>query len=209
MTGNWRKGALALTIVTVLFVVLVAVLMGHAAAFKSEAAAVEIASVALFVILAAVIWFAGERAGRFRFTAFIALLFALRELDFHNWFYDPGFLQLRVMTSDAPLWVKVLGGVTMLGILTVLVLLVIRGMGPFLRGLRRGEGWAVALFVSLVLAAVSVLLDGPDRTAADLGITLSPGVAVALGGIEEVLEVFFGLGLIWTAALALEPARGR
>lgn len=209
MTGILRWGPPALTAAALLFVALTALIHGPEAAFKNEWGAVEHASVGVLLVLSAALALAGPRLGRFRFTAAIVLLLALREMDFHNWFHDPGFLQLRVFGSDAPLWVKVLGAATMLAILALLALLVLRGTRPFLGGLRRREGWALMFAACGVVAIVAVLLDGPDRTAASLGLTLPPGLAITLGGIEEALELVFALGLVWTAALAFDPHRDR
>lgn len=207
MTGIRRMAALAATLAALGFVALTAVLRGPEAAFKNEWGAVEHASVAVLLALAAALALAGRRLGRFGFVPAIVLLLALREMDFHNWFHDPGFLQMRVFASDAPLWVKLLGAATMLAILALLALLVLRGTRPVLAGLRRRKSWALVLAGCAALAALAVLLDGPDRTAASLGLALSPGAAFALGALEETLELAFALGLVWVAALV--PGRDR
>lgn len=202
-----RRAAALLAVAMLGWVGLTWAIQGSHAAYHNESGAVEHATAVALLAVALGLVLRWRQLGRFGFLPVIVALFGLREFDFHNWFYNPGFLQLRIFQSDAPLMLKLFSATSMLAIVAVFALLIRRGTGPFLRALRARAPWALLLLAALVLAALSVLLDGPDRTAAAMGITLQPWVGNLLGVTEEALELAFALILAWSAALALEVRR--
>jgi hypothetical protein len=172
---------------------------GPATAFLSEQGGVEIAAI-LCLIGGAVLLAAGTVRAMWHLPALL-VLFALRERDFHDWFFDPGLLHADMLTSDAPLWQRAVSLAVMLFILAVLVRTVWFGARPLLRGLWHRAGWAWTLTIGTALAAGSTLLDGAGRKLAPYGIDLSREVQVALGGVEELAELVFALLLILSIRL--------
>ena len=168
---------------------------GPATAFLSEDGGVEIAAI-LCLIGGAGLLVTRARAPRMWHLPALLVLFALRERDFHDWFFEPGLLHADMLTSAAPLWQKAVSLSVMLFILAVLVRTVWFGARPLLRGLWHRAGWAWALTLGTALAAGSTLLDGAGRKLAPYGIDLSREVQVALGGVEEVAELVFALLVI-------------
>lgn len=193
--------AIWLTVGAVVAVVAAIFLQGARVALTSENGGVELATVALIVILA--LWFmvTGAATRRFWMLPAVLVLFALRERDFHNWFYEPGWLQTRVLQGDNPLWQKLVTGAAILAILAVFVLLVIRGAKPFLTSFFTGQAWAWWLTAAGVCGVLSQTLDGAGRKLAPYGITISSELDRALGMTEELAELGLILCLLWAVAL--------
>ncbi len=198
--------------VTYLFLASMAVLVavsvfqqGWDVALRAEHGGVERASfltAAFASILALVLSLRHDRG--ILAVPLVFALFALRELDFHDWWFEPGLLHLAIFSSDAPLWQKAVSGVVMAGILLVLVDLALRGTGPLLAALRAGQGWPWLVALGGALVILSVALDGlPAR----LGPELSSFGAVLASVTEEVGELALFVCLL--LAVAVWPTEPR
>ena len=193
--------ALWLTVLAALAVVLSMALQGPYVALTKEYGGAELATVALIVILG--LWFVvtGAAGKRFWTIPVVLFLFALRERDFHNWFYEPGWLHSGVLQGDHPLWQKLLTGTAFVALLIVFGLLALRGAVPYLRALFTGKAWAWLVVAGGACAVLSQTIDGAGRKLAPYGITISPELDRALGMTEELSELLLILCLIWAVAV--------
>lgn len=152
----------------------------------TEAGGVELASFLVTVcagLLAFALCFRHDRG--LLSVPILLELFALRELDFHDWWFEPGLLHLEIFAAPVPLWQKLVSSLVMLGILWVLVDIVLRGTGPFLRALRARQGWTLLVVLGCALIGVSIALDGlPYR----LGFDADSTVTFLSESLEEVTE---------------------
>ncbi|WP_179379143.1 hypothetical protein [Jannaschia marina] len=126
----------------------------------------------------------------------LAVLLALRELDFDKRFMETGILKLRLYTGDGPLLPKLIGGVV---VILVLVCLwrVLRRDGPiWFAALRRREGWAIALPLGVLGVVIAKSVDGLGRKLEPFGIALSDAQDVFAVTAEEGLEFGFALALL-------------
>ena len=173
------------------------------AGMVKEGGALELATVAaLFLLTALFVRLLPNRAfGPEWHIPVLTLLLAFRELDFDKRFMETGILKLRLYTGDAPLGAKLIGAVVIVLVLVCLYrLLRLDGRG-FLRGLRRGEGWAVLIALGVVGVVVAKSVDGLGRKLAPFGIDLTEGQGAVAVFTEESLELCFALALL--AALFL------
>ena len=132
-------------------------------------------------------------------TAFLCL----RELDFQNWFFDPGLVRFELLTGLAPPWQKLIGLAVALLIAATVLRLARIGAGPFWRGLRAHTGWAQVMAGTLILLAVVTQLDGLGGDLARAGYNVTTAIRTALLVAEEAGELAFALGLALAADLGL------
>jgi hypothetical protein len=129
-------------------------------------------------------------------------ILTLRELDFHDWFFEPGLLHADLLTSDAPVRQKAVGLTVALTILAVFVALVWRG-GPVLwRAVRARAAWAMALVAGTLLGVVASQLDGIGRRLEPFGIIVPDDLATRFVLLEEILELGFAVCLLFAASQA-------
>ncbi|MBY4895021.1 hypothetical protein KUL25_19860 [Rhodobacteraceae bacterium N5(2021)] len=142
-----------------------------------EGGAFEVASAALWLFTSAYAVL-GQVPDR-RLAGWLAGLFNvffLRELDFHDWWFDPGLLHVKVLTGAAPLWQKAVSLGAMVGILAVVFAVGWLGIGRFVRALRARDTPAWLLLVAMGCAATSSQLDGLGRTLEPYGIQIDAAV---------------------------------
>ncbi|WP_425092694.1 hypothetical protein [Tropicimonas sp. S265A] len=184
--------------------------------FVQESGAIENASATIF--LCGALGFAVLRPdlafGRGWSVAVIMVLFTARELDFDKRFMEKGILQLRLYTGDYPLDQKLIGAAFVCLILVTLYHLVRHGWRPLIQGLRAAEVWAWSVIVAFVTVVVAKSLDGAGRKLAPFGIELTEPMDFAFVVMEEVLELGFGLLLVfaicsWVRHDALSAAAKR
>lgn len=200
--------AIWLTVLAFVAVIVAIFVQGPQVALTKEHGGTELATVALIVILG--LWFTvtGAAGRRFWMIPAVLFLFALRERDFHNWFYEPGWLHSGVLQGDHPLWQKLVTGGAFVVLLIVFGLLAVRGAVPYLKALFTGKAWAWLVVAGGVCAVLSQVLDGAGRKLAPYGITISQDVERALGMTEEVSELLLILCLLWAVALFRPDERG-
>lgn len=126
---------------------------------------------------------------------FIAFL-ALRELDFHNWWFEPGLLQIAIFTSPVPVWHQVVSGLLIAVIGTAALHMLWMGAGPTLRAVSGGELWAKLVALGLGFAALSSQIDGLDRKLAPYGIEISDLTNLIAIIVEETVEVGFAFATL-------------
>ncbi|MFY0596388.1 MAG: hypothetical protein JXQ85_08160 [Cognatishimia sp.] len=175
---------------------------GWEVALKSEFGALELAS---FVCLSIAAFMAASlyKRGLLRLWAvpYVFAFLALREMDFQDWWFDPGLLRAEIFTAAVPLWHKLVSAGAMGIIATTLISFFSIGARPFFSGLLRHELWAVTLIIGGGMVASALLLDGFERNLALFDITLSPTVMGVASYLEEVME--FGFAFSSVAALVL------
>lgn len=157
-------------------------IQGWDVALRKEHGGVELASffTALFSAAMALALQATSKRGTMAVPLVLAL-FALRELDFHDWWFEPGLLHMEIFSSNAPLWQKAVSGLVMAGILATLVTLVVRGARPLWRALVAGDGWPWLVIAGCGFVVLSLFLDGlPARMDGAM-----PRTAVILAAIAE------------------------
>ncbi|MEM9438641.1 MAG: hypothetical protein AAGA15_16555 [Pseudomonadota bacterium] len=186
-------------------IVISVIQQGWEIALRKENGGVERASLYTAVFAAALALALMVRNARGILAVPIVLaLFALRELDFHDWWFEPGLLHTAIFTSPAPLWHKLVSGAVMAFILLVLAQLVWRGTGPLLKALRERRGWPLLVVLGVALAGLSVALDGlPAR----MGPNLSDLGAVIASVTEETGELALFVCLL--LAVAVWPTEAR
>lgn len=172
--------------------------LGWKAALVQEGGHVESLSVAMWLVAG---WLALTRiadAVMGRLVAVLVVLFALRELDMHDWFYEPGFLHTAIFSLPVPIWQKLVSGVAMVLILALVVALVWRGARPFWRALAGRQTWALLLAGGVALAGLSTTIDGMDRKLRSLGLDVDLGMTVryVLIVLEEAMELGFAMLVI-------------
>ncbi|MCG7493208.1 hypothetical protein [Thalassobius sp. Cn5-15] len=126
------------------------------------------------------------------FTGFLAL----RELDFHNWWFEPGVLHIGIFSAPVPLWQKGVSAALMLVILLTAIHLIWAGSKPALRALRAGEPWARVAFLGLVSGFFGSQLDGLKRNLVPYGIEISDWTHQASMVLEETLEFGFAFATL-------------
>lgn len=180
----------------ILFTLASLVLQGPGTAFLSESGGVEIATVVLLLVTAA--WGRWPGAGPalpWSVVGVIAVL-GLRELDVHDWYFEPGLLQIRIFSAPVPVWQKAVSAVVMLALLALLLAFARQGTAPFLRALRGRQAWAIWLTLGTGLAGVASLFDGIGRKLAPYGVTVPPPVETGFVALEEIMEVVFALCVV-------------
>lgn len=179
------------------------------AAVTTEAGPVEAISALLWGLAAVTILSFSSYAQlgyRWPLVAGFALLGA-RELDWDKAFLSEGILQLRLYSGDAPLSEKLIGGLVLVLILTV-IWKVLRAAPAFVHALWvQRAGWAWMVIGAGVLAVVAKTIDGIDRKLADFGVTVPAELVVQLSVLEELMELVFVLAMIF--ALCMFEARSR
>lgn len=170
----------------------------------TEAGALELASAAGY-LLALAVFAARALHPRHCWPVPVLLLAgAARELDLDKRLTDPGLLQARLYTGDAPLAVKLAGLAVVVAILAAAFVLVVRDGPGWVRALSAGARrawWAVA---ALALAAASKSLDGVGRKLRPLGIEVAEVLDTAAALVEEVLEL--GIPIAIVLAMTARPA---
>lgn len=174
----------------------------------SEGGALELASAAGYLLALAVFAARALRPGRCWPVPVLLLAGAARELDLDKRLTDPGLLQARLYTGDAPLAVKLAGLAVVLAILGAALVLVVRDGPGWVRALAAGARRAWWAAAALGLAIVSKSLDGVGRKLRPLGIEVTDALDTAAALVEEVLEL--GIPVAIVLAMTARPnARAR
>jgi hypothetical protein len=176
-------------------------------ALAGERGGIEVATVMVLAVLSVMMWLGawGNLAESWHWPLAGTLL-VLRELDFHDWFFEPGLLQIGLLTGSAPLWQKAIGALTMVIVIVTFGRVAWAGSRALFRGLRAKAGWAWLVVLAFGLAAISTQIDGIARGPTFLGMTPGSEVVRIVGVVEEVIELGFALLLV----TALQVwARGR
>lgn len=180
------------------------VAFGWRVALTSEWAGPDLASSVSLALLAVwLCWQIMQGPRRLWPLPAAAALLSLRELDFQNWFFEPGLVRIELLTGPAPLWQKAIGLAVAVLIAVTLIALGRVGAAPFWRALRARTLWALALAGSLMLLAVVTQLDGLGGDLVRAGFDVSAGMRTALLMAEEGGEMLFALGLALAADLGL------
>ena len=194
--SKWHLTGLALAVAA--YVLISILFVGGLQTLTSENGAVEISSFLLAAYAACLTGWLSLRWGRrFWYVPALFAVFALRELDFHDWFFEPGLLHMGIFESPVPIWMKAVSAVTMISILATLLFAMFGFVRYVVPALFRMQGWAVSICVALVFAVLSQVIDGAGRKLAPYGITLSADAGKALGLLEELLELGFFFLLIY------------
>ncbi len=194
----FRPGSLRALLVICLLLILGSVMSsGWHVAIKAEYGALELAS---FVCLSAAALVSGSfyREGSIRFWAVPAvfLLLALREMDFQNWWFEPGLLRTEIFTAPVALWQKAISAIAMGVVAVTLVSLLTKGTRPFLAGVLARECWALFLLISLLLVAAALVLDGVESNLAIFQISIASSTARIASYGEELVEFGFAFSLL-------------
>lgn len=198
-----RLGTLVLLLATLVAVASIAI-NGVERAVLHESGAVEILSAMLWLFAAAYIVlgqvpdtrFAGWLAGLFT-------LFFLRELDFHDWWFEPGLLHVQLLTGSAPLWQKVVSAVTMLAIIATIVAVLWLGLRRFVKAVRDFDLSAWLVLIAMGCAAISSQLDGLGRKLEPYGVDITTATQDAAIVVEETLEIAFPMLIIQAISVAI------
>ena len=182
---------------------------GWHVALKAEYGALELAS---FICLAtaAIVSLAFYREGTIKLWSvpMVFALLAMREMDFQDWWFEPGLLRTEIFSSSAPVWHKSISGIAMLAIAVALLNLLFRGARPLWYAVRAGKPWAVAILLSGCSVVVALISDGAEKNFATLNITLSPLVSQIMSYAEEVVEFTFSFLLVVAVILFARQAKG-
>ena len=200
--SKWHLTGLILIVAAYVLVSIMSV--GVMQTLTSETGAIEISSFLLAAYTACLTgWLSRHWGRRFWYVPALLAVFALRELDFHDWFFEPGLLHMGIFESPVPIWMKAVSAVTMITILVTLLFAMFGFVRYIVPAFFRLRGWAVSISVSLVFAVLSQVIDGAGRKLAPYGITLSPETSKALGLLEELLELGFFFLLIHAVILVV------
>jgi len=197
-TIAFRPGSLRALFVLCALLTLGSVLSaGWQVAIKAEYGALELASF-LCLSVAALVSGSFYREGTIKLWAVPVVfgLLALREMDFQNWWFEPGLLRAEIFNGPAALWQKIVSGAAMLGILLTLLTLFVKGARPALKGVMARENWALILFVSGLCVAASIMLDGVDKNLAVFNIEISSSASKLASYLEEIFEFGFAFSLV-------------
>lgn len=148
----------------------------------------------------------GPRSLKLALTG-VFLIFFLRELDFHDWWFEPGLLHIGLFSGPAALWQKVVGAWVMLVIVACVGTVLVLGLPPFLRALYRRAPWAFVVTLGVVVVAMATQLDGLDRKLAPYDLSLSSQLLNASLLAEEMGELAFPFSAL--IAIVLYRARQR
>ena len=151
---------------------------------------IENLTVVLYLSVIAYLLLVASGNRRFRYySAFVVLLFALRELDMHR--FSESILKFSYyMKPQISLVEKLSAGAVVLICTYVLVRYTISYKGGLVSGLRRLQGYALTTVAALLITLISKLLDqAPKILHKHFAITLSGEEKVQMLVIEETLEL--------------------
>ncbi|UZD89658.1 hypothetical protein [Cognatishimia activa] len=197
-TVAFQRGSLrALLSICILLIVGNVMSGGWQVAIKSELGALELSS---FVCLsfAALIGCSFHKSGLVRLWAipYVFAFLALREMDFQNWWFDPGLLRTEIFSAPVPIWQKLVSASAMGVIAITLISLLVNGARPFLSALFQGDTWALILAASGVFVSLSLVLDGVEANLSAIGLTLAPAALTVASYMEEIMEFGFAFSLV-------------
>ncbi|WP_138058578.1 hypothetical protein [Sulfitobacter geojensis] len=185
------KSRTSLLLVYVLFVCVVTVAMQGMRAVETEAGGIELMSAYAWfcALLLFVATYRRNAVTRYWYgAALLAALFA-RELDLDKAFFDSGILSLRHYSGAAPLWQKLVGAAVVLGLLISGILLLVKGFGPFLQGIKAEERGQLLILAALCLTVFGKSLDGLARKLWGVGIEVSTKTIQIAQIAEESAEL--------------------
>jgi hypothetical protein len=203
------KRRTSVLLVYILFVCAVTIAMQGMRAVETEAGGIELMS-AYAWFCALLLFIATFRRNAFtRYWYGTVLLAALlaRELDLDKAFFESGILSLRHYSGASPLWQKVIGAAVVLGLLLSGSMLLIKGCGPFLRGIRSGERGQLLLLAALCLTVFAKSLDGLARKLWGAGIEIGTKTIQIAQIAEESAELAASLCVM--SAVTLLPLTAR
>ena len=192
------KVALSLTAFVGLCVLIDALFFANEASLMREGGGLELSAAILFAATAVVFIVIVPRVHWVELAQIpiLMLLFAMRELDLDKAFTSSGILSLRFYSGDSSLTAKIIGGAFVGLTLWAMARVVLRGVGPFLRGLRSGEVWAYMIAIAVFLTFSTKMIDGLGRKLAPLGIEVSATVEEWAFIYEEIGESFIAVFVI-------------
>jgi hypothetical protein len=116
--------------------------------------------------------------------------FALRELDFHKRFTVMSVTKTKFFVSpDVTLTAKLISGVILTALITLLFLLVKNNFTKLLSGIKTHEKWAFSAVTGIALLPMSVVLDSTRRWLTDLGVELLDTQQLIFGFSEDLVEL--------------------
>jgi hypothetical protein len=179
-------------------------------AFLDEGGPVEAATAVLHFLVALAVWLLRRPDDDWRMTLALSVLFAAfgaRELDLHKAWTDTSVLKVSFYLRDAPLLHKLVALPAVLATLAAAVFVLVKGIRPFVRGLRRGEPACVTAACFIATMVVSKVFDRSiNILAEDFGMRFSQEVDSFVTSFEETLELF--LPLLAVLGLAQHRAPG-
>jgi hypothetical protein len=166
-----------------------------------EGSAIEIATVAAYLLFLGLIVFYNRYDDLF-WLFWLALLLALRELDFDSRFTNGKVTKLSFfLRDDVPILQKVYGGVLVSAFVLAVVMVVWKHGKGFIAKIRGGSEIAGFISIAMIFAALSQLLDGAKRKLQHLNVDLTKTAATAVQILEEILEL--GIPIFFVTALWL------
>lgn len=180
-------------------------------AWLAEAGPVETGSIALHlagvVLLVLSAFTLGDRGFAFR-SAFILLLFAAREADFHNRFTTEGIFRTSYyIKSGAPLTEKIAVVAFLVFVAYVLVSYLTLSANRYLAGLRRGTAWVFAVLLGLAFLVGGKALDASTGLLRSVGSSYEPPIEV-VNLFEETTELV-GAAMLFGAVLLYMVSRSK
>lgn len=174
----------------------------------SESGPIEtLSAIGHLLCAAAIIRLAGDWSGRWP-AAGLLILFALREMDFHNRFTTMSLSKSRFYLSpEVDMTEKLIGGaVIALFLYCIYRLFRVEGRS-WLTELKRGKACAYGVLFALTCIVVAKSLDGFARKLADFGILVSSQASSYASIFEEVLEL--GIPIMIGLSIACYYRHGR
>jgi len=174
----------------------------------SESGPIEtISAIGYLLCAAAIIRLAGDWSGRWP-AAGLLILFALREMDFHNRFTTMSLSKSRFYLSpEVGMTEKLIGGAVIAMFLYCIYRLFRLEGRAWLNGLKRGKACAYGVLFALSCIVIAKSLDGFARKLADVGILVSSQAASYASIFEEVLEL--GIPIMIGLSIACYYRHGR
>lgn len=167
----------------------------------SETGPIEVLSVFAWLVLAALFAFSAFRPAVKWPMALLFAGFAAREADLHKAFTAEGMLKINYYTrSSAPLGEKLISGTVALvfvGLLLYSAFLFIRFL--LFRSAWRSQVGRWLMFAGFLFAACKVLDRLPNILLEKHGIMLPPLLNLYFASLEEGLELWVPIILIWLA----------
>jgi hypothetical protein len=174
----------------------------------SESGPIEIATAALYFIVAAWVCVTGVPQQPGSLALVIVLCgFGARELDLHKAFTDMSVLKVSFYLGTAPLAHKLLALAAVLPVLAAALHLGVRHGGRWRAGLRERRPAALTVAVFCATLVLSKLIDRSRMVLLeDFGIAIAPATTALLLALEECLELCLPLLVLLAVLRQRRPA---